>query len=55
MKKTVTLSVLLALLIASPALARPHQHRQTNPNTYGYVDRTYAAPTYSNEVPWAPF
>ena len=54
MKKTF-LSVMLALLIASPALARTHhhQHRQTNGSAYGYVDRTHAAPTY--DVPFAPF
>ena len=55
MKKTAALSVILGLLIASPALARTHQHRQSNPGAYGNVERTYIAPTYSNEVPWAPF
>jgi hypothetical protein len=55
MKKTAALSVVLAVLIASPALARTHQQRQTNPSAYGYVDPPYAAPTYGNEVPWAPF
>lgn len=55
MKKTAALSFVLALLIASPVLARTHQHRQTNPRAYGHVERTYTAPTYNNEVPWAPF
>lgn len=55
MKKTAALPVILALLIAAPALARTHQHRPTNPTAYGYVARTHQAPTYSNHVPWAPF
>jgi hypothetical protein len=60
MKKTATLSVVLALLIASPALARTHHHRQSKATPYGYVGSTYSAPayptpTYPNEVPWAPF
>jgi hypothetical protein len=54
------LSVVLALLIASPALARTHHHRQSKATPYGYVGSTYSAPTYPtptypNEVPWAPF
>ena len=55
MKKTAALSVVLALLIASPALARAHQHRHTNLGTHGYVDPHRSAPTYSNDVPFAPF
>jgi hypothetical protein len=55
MKKTTALSVVLALLIASPALARAHQHRHTKPAPYGYVDPHHTPPTYSNDVPFAPF
>jgi hypothetical protein len=54
-KKTTALSVVLTLLIASPALARSHEHRPANPAASGYVDPPYAPPTYGNEVPWAPF
>ncbi len=56
MKKAVP-PLLLALLVASPALARTHQHRhhQTNPGAYGYVNRAPAAPTYGNDLPFAPF
>ena len=55
MKKAAVLSIALALLIASPAVARTHHHRQTNHTAYGEAKRAYVAPTYSNEVPWAPF
>jgi hypothetical protein len=57
MKKTAALSIALALLIISPALARTHhhQHQKNSPGAYGHVDRGYAAPTYSNDVPFAPF
>ena len=55
MNKTVALPVVLALLIASPALARTHHQQQTNPGANGSVERTYAPPSYGNEVPWAPF
>lgn len=53
--KKAALSIVLALLIASPALARAHQHRNTNVGTHRYVDPHHSAPTYSNDVPFAPF
>jgi hypothetical protein len=60
MKKTAILSAVLALLIASPALARTHHHYQSHATAYGYAGSTYraptyVAPTYPNEVPFAPF
>jgi hypothetical protein len=55
MKKISALSVVLALLAATPALARAH-HQRSNA-TYGYVASPYvpAAPTYRDDVPFAPF
>jgi hypothetical protein len=55
MNKATALSVVLALLIASPALARTHHHRQPDPTSYGNTERNYVPPPYSNEVPFAPF
>jgi hypothetical protein len=58
--KTATLSVVLALLIASPALARTQHHHRSNATPSGTVTQTYGAsayqaPAYPNEVPFAPF
>ena len=58
MKKTAILSIVLALLAATPALARTHhQQKRVNAAAYGYVASPYvpAAPTYRDEVPFAPF
>jgi hypothetical protein len=55
MKKTAALSVVLALLLAAPALARTRHHQHPAPQTYGHVQAPYGAPTYANEIPFAPF
>ena len=55
MKTTAALSVVLALLVAAPVLAKTHRHHQANAPAYGTVNSTFAVPTYPNEVPWAPF
>ena len=59
MKKTTALTVVLALLAATPALART-RHHQSSPPASSYVGSTYGAPAYTvpaypNEVPFAPF
>ena len=57
MKKTAAaLSVALAVLAATPALARSHHAQQkSDPPGYGLVEQGTPFPQYRNEVPFAPF
>ena len=55
MKKTVILSIVLALAAATPALARADHHRHGNSAAVSQTDQGYQAPRDRNEVPWAPF
>jgi hypothetical protein len=58
MRKTVILSMVLALAAATPALARAGHHRQSKPAAVSQTDPGYQAyqpPQDRNAVPWAPF
>ena len=55
MKKTVILSIVLALAAATPALARVNHHRHADAAAASRTDPGYQAPRDRNEVPWAPF
>jgi hypothetical protein len=50
-KKITALSVVLALLAATPALARAHQHHQrSNSPAYENIDSGYGPPANWNEI-----
>jgi hypothetical protein len=61
MKKFAALSIVLAVLAATPALARarhhqqPQQPQQYQPSTYRQVDPGYWRLWDNNNVPFAPF
>jgi hypothetical protein len=49
MKKTAALTVVLAILAATPALARTHHQRFNTPG-YGTIDSGYGPPANWNEI-----
>lgn len=49
MKTTAALSLVLALLAATPALARTH-HQQSNSPGYSHIDSGYGPPSNWNEI-----
>ena len=50
MKKAATLSVVLALLAATPALARVQHHHQSNAPAASPIDSGYGPPSNWNEI-----
>ena len=57
MKKIAVVSMALAMLAATPALARVRHHQQDQSWTSSQVDRGYYDPAKvrSGDVPFAPF
>jgi hypothetical protein len=55
MRKTVILSIVLALAATAPALARHHHHRPSNAPSVSRTDQGYQAPRWRDEIPFAPF
>jgi len=55
MRKTVILSIALAIAAATPALARADHHRHSNSAAASRTDSGYQPARDRNEVPWAPF
>ena len=56
MKKIALVSIALAMLAASPALARARHQQQQPAWTYGQVDQGYnPAQVRPGDVPFAPF
>ena len=58
MKKFAALSIALAVLAATPALARARHHQQPQQyqsSTYGQVDPGYWRLWEHNNLPFAPF
>jgi hypothetical protein len=57
MKKIAAMSIALAMLAATPALARVRHHQQSNAWTSGQVEQGYYDPSRvrSGDVPFAPF
>jgi hypothetical protein len=49
MKTTAALSLVLALLAATPALARTHHHQSNSP-AYDNIDSGYGPPSNWNEI-----
>jgi hypothetical protein len=55
MRKTVILSIVLALAATAPALARHHHQRASNAAPVSRTDQGYQAPHWRDESPFAPF
>jgi hypothetical protein len=54
-KVAAVVSIALAVLAATPAVARARHHQQYDSSTYGQVDSGYTQWRGGNDVPFAPF